>query len=114
MQAGNDTAKKWEFKVAGKGAIMEHLAPAAEKSKSVVFKGQPEVRKWLRGGKGELFQLNGHKRKINPQLRSAPRGEKEAEGSKAGTRCSRGAHWRGGTRQIHKEHRNLGRWVFFN
>lgn len=97
-----------EFKVAGKGAITEHLAPAAEKSKSGVFKGQPEVRKWLRGEKGELFQLNGHKRKINPQLRSAPRGEKEAEG----IRCSRGAHRRCGMRQIHKEHKSGKMGVF--
>lgn len=53
---------------------MQHLAPAAENSKSVFFKGRPEARKWLRGGEGELFQLNGHKRKINPRPWKAPRG----------------------------------------
>lgn len=51
----------------GQGVIMQHLAPAAENSKSVFFKGRPEARKWLRGEEGELFQLNGHMRKINPQ-----------------------------------------------
>lgn len=92
---------------------MQHLAPAAENSKSVFFKGRPEARKWLRGEEGELFQLNGHKRKINLQPWEALRGGREggrgAERSREGVRCHRRAHWRGGMKQIHKEHRNPGR-----
>lgn len=45
---------------------------------------------WLRGEEGKLFQLNGHKRKINPQPRKAPRGGRKggrgAERSKEGVR----------------------------
>lgn len=75
MQAGNDKAKKkWKFEVAEEGVITWHLALAAEKRKSGVFKGRPEARKWLRGEQGEPFHLNGHKRKISPQLWSVPRG----------------------------------------
>lgn len=90
---------------------MQHLAPAAENSKSVFFKGRPEARKWLRGEEGELFQLNGHMRKINPQPWKALGGgreEEEAESSKEGVRCHRRAHWRGGMKEIHKEHGNPG------
>lgn len=70
---------------------MQHLAPAAENSKSVFFKGRPEARKWLRGEEGELFQLNGHMRKINPQPWKALGGgreEEEAESSKGGGEMS--------------------------
>lgn len=61
------------------------------------------------GREGELFQLNGHKR------RSAPsRGEEEEEGerSREGARRSRRARRRGGMRQTRKEHRNPGRRAF--
>ena len=77
--------KTWKFEVAGEGVITQHLALAAEKSNSVVFKGQPEARKRLRGEKGELFQLNGHKRKITTQLRSVPRGGRKRRPRGAGS-----------------------------
>lgn len=93
---------------------MQHLAPAAENSKSVFFKGRPEARKWLGGEEGELFQLNGHKRKINPQPWKAPRGGREggrgSERSREGVRYPRRAHWRGWMKQIHEEHGNPGRY----
>lgn len=58
--------KKGKFKVAGEGVIIQHLAPAAEKNKSVVFKGRPEARKWLRGEKGKLFPVKRAQEKDQP------------------------------------------------
>lgn len=62
-----------------------------------------------RGGRAVPVKWAQEKDQSPTMESSEGREEEEAERSKEGVRCHRRAHWRGGMKQIHKEHGNPGR-----